>query len=139
MFGLDLMYWVFLAPGILLALWAQYRVSSAYAAARDVPARSGFSGAEAAEAVLSDAGVSGVRIEPVEGFLSDHYVPGERILRLSPDVYEGRSLAALGIAAHEAGHGIQDAKRYPLLTIRNALVPLASVGGGISWVLILIG
>src|SRR5205807_1872911 len=111
----------------------------AYEAGREVPARSGFSGAEAAEAVLGDAGVNGVRIEPVDGFMSDHYVPGERVLRLSPDVFAGRSLASLGIAAHEAGHAIQDARRYPLLMVRNALVPMASVGGTLSWVLILIG
>ncbi len=139
MFGLDLMYWVFLAPGILLALWAQFRVHRAYAQAHDIPARSGLSGAEAAEAVLHEAGVSGVRVEPVEGFLTDHYVPGEKVLRLSPDVYAGRSLAALGIAAHEAGHAIQDARRYPLLVIRNLLVPVAGFGSSISWVLILIG
>src|SRR5438309_469520 len=131
MFGLDLLYWVFLAPGILLALWAQYRVSSAYNRAREVPARSGLSGAEAAQAVLEDSRVPPVTIEPTEGFLSDHYVPGERVLRLSPEVYAGRSLAALGIAAHEAGHAIQDARRYPLLVARNALVPLASVGGSL--------
>ncbi len=139
MFGLDLMYWVFLAPGVLLALWAQFRVQSAFAAARDVPARSGFSGAQAAEAVLADRGVHGVRIEPTDGYLSDHYVPGERVLRLSPDVFAGRSLAALGIAAHEAGHAIQDDRRYPLLVVRNALVPMASIGGGLSWGLILVG
>jgi Zn-dependent membrane protease YugP len=137
--GLDPIYFVFLAPGILLALWAQFRVSSAYAEAKQIPARSGVSGAEAAQAVLEDARVPGVVIEPTEGFLSDHYVPGERVLRLSPEVYAGRSLASLGIAAHEAGHAIQDARRYPLLGIRNALVPLASFGGGVSWILILAG
>src|SRR5687767_4391571 len=109
----DPLYFLFLAPGVLLALYAQWRVQQAYAEARTVPARSGLSGAEAAEAVLVSARVPGVRIEPTEGFLSDHYVPGERILRLSPDVYAGRSLASLGIAAHEAGHAIQDARRYP--------------------------
>jgi Zn-dependent membrane protease YugP len=139
MFGLDPIYFLFLAPGILLALWAQFRVQSAYNQARQIPARSGLSGAEAAQAVLEDAHAPGVRIEPTEGFLSDHYVPGERVLRLSPDVYAGRSLAALGIAAHEAGHAIQDARRYPLLVLRNALVPLASIGGSLSWVLILAG
>ena len=139
MFGLDLMYWVFLAPGILLALWAQYRVSSAYSQAKEVPARSGVTGAEAAQAVLADARVPAVAIEPTEGFLSDHYVPGERVLRLSPEVYAGRSLASLGIAAHEAGHAIQDARGYPLLVVRNALVPLASIGSSLSWVLILVG
>jgi Zn-dependent membrane protease YugP len=139
MFGLDPLYFVFLAPGVLLALWAQYRVSRAYNQASQIPARSGLSGAQAAQAVLEDAGAPGVRIEPTEGFLSDHYVPGEKVLRLSPDVYGGRSLAALGIAAHEAGHAIQDARRYPLLVMRNALVPLASIGGGLSWVLMLVG
>jgi Zn-dependent membrane protease YugP len=137
--GLDPIYFVFLAPGILLALWAQFRVQSAYARAKEIPARSGASGAEAAQAVLEDARVPGVVIEPTEGFLSDHYVPGERVLRLSPEVFAGRSLAALGIAAHEAGHAIQDARRYPLLVVRNALVPLASFGSGISWLLILAG
>src|SRR5262245_31732764 len=139
MIGFDPLYFVFLAPGILLALWAQYRVQSAYARGREIPARSGVSGAEAAEAVLYGARVPGVRIEPTEGVLSDHYVPGERVLRLSPDVYAGRSLASLGVAAHEAGHAIQDARRYPLLGIRNLMVPLASFGGGISWILILVG
>jgi Zn-dependent membrane protease YugP len=138
-FGLDPIYFVFLAPGILLALWAQYRVQSAYAEASRVPARSGYSGAEAAQAVLQDSRVPGVVVEPTQGFLSDHYVPGERVLRLSPDVYAGRSLASLGIAAHEAGHAIQDARGYPLLVVRNALVPVASIGGTLSWVLILAG
>jgi Zn-dependent membrane protease YugP len=88
---------------------------------------------------MQQAGVEGVQIEPVEGFLSDHYVPGEKVLRLSSEVYAGRSLAALGIAAHESGHAIQDASRYPLLVVRNFLVPIAGVGSSISWILILIG
>lgn len=139
MLGLDPMYFVFLAPGILLALWAQYRVQSAFARAQRIPAGSGYSGAEAAEAVLAGSAVRGVRIEPTPGMLTDHYVPGQRLLRLSPPVYAGRSLASLGIAAHEAGHAIQDARGYPLLVVRNALVPLASVGGGLSWILIMVG
>jgi uncharacterized protein len=135
----DPMYFVFLAPGILLALWAQFRVKSAYHQASQIPARSGLSGAQAADAVLRTAGVHGVEIEPVEGFLSDHYVPGQKVLRLSPDVYGGRSLAALGIAAHESGHAIQDARRYPLLVIRNALVPLAGLGSNLSWIILMVG
>jgi hypothetical protein len=135
----DWMYFVFLAPGILLALWAQYRVKSAYAEASRIPSQSGYTGASAAQAVMQLAGVEGVEIEPVEGFLSDHYVPGQKVLRLSHDVYAGRSLAALGIAAHESGHAIQDARHYPLLVVRNLLVPLASFGSGISWILILAG
>jgi hypothetical protein len=124
---------------MLLALWAQFRVRSAYHEASQVPAQSGLSGAEGAYEVMRAAGVAGVEIEPVDGFLSDHYVPGEKVLRLSPDVFTGRSLAALGIAAHEAGHAIQDARRYPLLVMRNALVPLASIGSNVSWILIMIG
>src|SRR5262245_5397165 len=135
----DPWYLLFLAPGILLALWAQVRVQSAYAAASRIPARSGYSGAETADAMLHAAGVPGVQIEPTEGFLSDHYVPGERVLRLSPDVYAGRSLAALGVAAHEAGHALQNASRYPLLVMRNALVPVASFGSNAAWIIIFLG
>src|SRR3954454_24776588 len=135
----DPIYFVFLAPGILLALWAQFRVKSAYNEAGQIPARSGYTGAETADLMLRSHGVEGVRIEPVEGVLSDHYAPGQKVLRLSPDVYAGRSLAALGIAAHEAGHAIQDDRRYPLLVVRNALVPVASIGSSLSWVLILVG
>src|SRR5438094_4892952 len=135
----DPVYLLFLAPGLWLAMWAQWRIHSAYEQASRIPPRSGYSGAEAADALLHRSGLDDVRIEPTQGFLSDHYVPGERVLRLSPDVFAGRSLASLGIAAHEAGHAIQDARRYPLLVVRNALVPMASVGGTLSWVLILIG
>jgi Zn-dependent membrane protease YugP len=133
------MYLLFLAPAMLLALWAQFRVRSAYQEAMKIPAQSGITGAEGADEVMRSAGVSGVQIEPVEGFLSDQYVPSEKVLRLSPDVYAGRSLAALGIAAHEAGHAIQDAYRYPLLVVRNALVPLAGFGSNLSWIIIMIG
>jgi Zn-dependent membrane protease YugP len=135
----DPMYLLFLAPGILLALWAQMRVHTAYSEASQVPAGTGYSGAEAAAALLDSAGVHGVQIEPVEGFLSDHYVPGEHVLRLSPDVYAGRSLASVGIAAHECGHAIQDATRYPLMGVRNALVPLAGFGSSIAWIVIFVG
>lgn len=89
--------------------------------------------------MLHSAGIDGVQIEPVEGFLSDHYSPGEKVLRLSPDVYQGRSLAALGIAAHECGHAMQDAQHYPLLVLRNGLVPLANIGGNISWLIMMVG
>src|SRR5688500_2065317 len=124
----DPLYFVFLAPGVLLALWAQWRVMSAYRRGSELPASSGASGAETAATILRASGVRGVGIEPVPGQLTDHYSPEEKVLRLSPDVYQGRSLAALGIAAHEAGHAIQDARRYPLLGLRNGLVPLAKIG-----------
>lgn len=80
-----------------------------------------------------------MRIEAVEGFMSDHYVPGEKILRLSPEVYAGRSLAALGVAAHECGHALQEASTIPFLGLRNALVPVASLGSNLSWIILMIG
>jgi Zn-dependent membrane protease YugP len=135
----DPVYLLFLAPGMLLAMWAQFRVKSAFAEANRIPARSGYTGAQAAHSLLEAAGVSGVRIEPVQGFMSDHYVPGQRVLRLSPEVYSGRSIAALGVAAHESGHALQDAQQYPLLALRSGLVPLASLGSNLSWIILLVG
>ena len=135
----DPFYLLFLAPGILLALWAQARISSAYNRASQIPAASGLSGAEAADALLRAAGVGGVGIETIPGQMTDHYSPAEKVLRLSPDVYQGNSLAALGIAAHEAGHAIQDAERYGPLVIRNLMVPLASFGSNAALFIIIIG
>jgi Zn-dependent membrane protease YugP len=135
----DPVYLLFMLPGILLALWAQWRVQSAYAEANRIPAQSGYSGAEAAYHLLRSAHILGVEIEPVQGFLSDHYAPGEKVLRLSPEVYAGRSLAALGIAAHESGHAMQDAQRYPFLTARNFLVPMAGIGSNMAWITIAVG
>ena len=135
----DPLYLVFLAPAILLAAWAQWKVHSAYAEARGIVPMSGVRGADAAAAILRESGIEGMSIEVTEGFLSDHYVPGQRVLRLSPGVYAARSLAALGIAAHEAGHAIQDATRYPLLVMRNFMVPLAAFGGNAAWLIIMAG
>jgi Zn-dependent membrane protease YugP len=135
----DPVYFLFLAPGILLGLYAQWKVMSAYHRGSRIPARSGVSGAETAAVILRHAGVRGVQIEDVPGQLTDHYSPAEKTLRLSPGVFEGRSLASLGIAAHEVGHAIQDANRYPLLVVRNAIVPLANFGGSIGIILIVLG
>jgi uncharacterized protein len=135
-------YWIeylFALPGILLAMWAQARVSSAYAEGAGIPATSGLSGAEAAAYVMQAGGVSGVGIEPVAGQLTDHYDPGSKVLRLSEGVYASRSLSALGIAAHEAGHAIQDATGYPGLVARNLIVPLAGIGSNAFWILIVLG
>jgi Zn-dependent membrane protease YugP len=135
----DPMYLLFLAPAMLLALWAQWRVRSAFNEASQIPAQSGYTGAQAAHVLLERAGAHGVAIEPVQGFMTDHYVPGQRVLRLSPEVYAGRSLAALGVAAHESGHALQEATRYPMLGLRSGLVPLAGIGSNLSWVLLMIG
>jgi Zn-dependent membrane protease YugP len=133
----DPLYFVFLAPALLLGLWAQMRVKSAFAEAERV--RAPMSGAAAARYVLDSAGLQDVAIEPVQGFLSDHYDPRHKVLRLSPQVYEAQSMAAVGVAAHEAGHALQDARGYAPLAIRNAVVPVASFGGGISMMLLMFG
>jgi Zn-dependent membrane protease YugP len=135
----DPMYFLFLAPGILLALWAQARIHSAYHHASRIRAASGYTGAQTAAALLRTAGITGVQIETVPGQMTDHYSPGEKTLRLSPEVYQGQSLAALGIAAHEAGHAIQDAERYSPLVIRNLMVPLAMFGSNAAWILLILG
>jgi len=135
----DPYYFFFLAPAILLAAWAQWRVKAAYHRAQQVPCGSGLSGAEAAAQILHAQGIDDVRIETARGFLGDHYDPRSRTLRLSPEVYKSRSLAAVGIAAHEAGHAIQQAENYSPLVVRNGIVPLASLGSNLSWGLILGG
>jgi Zn-dependent membrane protease YugP len=133
----DPNYLIIIAPALILAAWAQWRVRSAYSAAQQVPAR--LSGAAAARYVLDSAGLRDVQIEQVGGFLSDHYDPREKVLRLSPEVYQSRTLAAVGIAAHEAGHAIQDARGYLPLVVRNAAVPAATVGPTLSIILLIAG
>ncbi len=133
------MYLVYVGPAILLALWAQMKVKSAYAQAGQYRASSGLSGAETAQRILNANGISDVAIEPVKSFLGDHYDPRHKVLRLSPEVYHGRSLASLGIAAHEVGHAIQDARAYAPLALRNGLVPVASLGSQLSVALIMVG
>jgi hypothetical protein len=107
-------------------LWAQMRVKATYAQAQGQPAP--LSGAAAARHILDSAGLHSVRIEQVPGKLSDHYDPRDKVLRLSPEVYQGRTLAAVGIAAHESGHALQDAHAYAPLQIRNLAVPAAGFG-----------
>jgi Zn-dependent membrane protease YugP len=133
----DPVYFLFLAPALLLAFIAQMRIRSTYAAAQQVPAN--LSGAAAARHMLDSAGLHDVAIEPIPGELSDHYDPRAKVLRLSEGVYAQRSLAAVGIAAHEAGHALQDAQRYAPLVIRNLAVPAASFGGNISFLMIIAG
>jgi len=124
------MYWLFIAPALLLGLWAQLRIKINYATAQQMPAP--MSGAAAARHILDSAGLNNVGIEMVPGHLSDHYDPRDKVLRLSEEVYQSRTLAAVGIAAHEAGHALQDARAYAPLAIRNAAVPMAGFGSGVG-------
>lgn len=135
----DPMYFVFIAPGFLLALYASFKVKSTFAHASQISTRRGWSGRDMAQAILDREGITDVRIEAVQGHLSDHYDPRKKVLRLSPDVYSGRSVAAAGVAAHEVGHAIQHARGYGPLTVRNALVPVAGFGSNFAFVLIFIG
>jgi Zn-dependent membrane protease YugP len=133
----DPLYFVWVAPAILLAFWAQWRVQSAFAAASQLPAP--LSGAAAARHILDSAGAYDVQIEAVPGTLNDHYDPQAKVLRLSQNVYGARSLAAVGIAAHEAGHALQDAQGYSLMSIRNAAVGVANFGSGLGLFVFMIG
>lgn len=135
----DPMFFVYVGPAMLFAMIAQAMVKSAYARASKIAARSGLSGAEAAQRILNAHGITDVAIEPVRSFLGDHYDSKHKVLRLSPDVYNGRSLASLGIAAHEVGHAIQDATSYGPLAIRNGLVPTANIGSHFAFGLIIVG
>jgi hypothetical protein len=137
MFYFDPLHILMILPAVLLALWAQLRVKATFHAAQQMP--SSLSGAAAARHILDSAGLHDVEIEPIGGMLSDHYDPRHKVLRLSSEVYGSRTLAAVGIAAHEAGHALQDAHNYAPLAIRNAAVPAASFGSGASIFLLILG
>lgn len=133
---LDPFYFLFIAPGFLLGLWAQFLVSRRFRHFSQVPNATGLSGAEVAQRILQSYGVAGVTIEPVHGTLSDHYDPTAKALRLSTDVYHGRSIAAAGVAAHEVGHAIQDAQSYRWLRMRSAIVPALRITSPAStWII----
>lgn len=133
----DPTYFLFLAPALLLALWAQWRTKSAFTAAARLPAP--LTGAAAARYILDNAGATDVGIEAVPGQLTDHYDPSDKVLRLSADVYGSSTLAAVGIAAHEAGHALQDARGSSVLAIRNAAVGTANIGSGLGVFVLFIG
>jgi uncharacterized protein len=133
----DPLYFIMVLPALALALFAQWRIHANYAAASRIPAP--LSGAAAARHVLNSAGLPHIDIEQIPGHLSDHYDPRAKVLRLSPEVYQGLSLAAVGIAAHEAGHALQDAHQYAPLLVRNAAVGIANVGSGVSMLLFILG
>jgi Zn-dependent membrane protease YugP len=128
---------VLLIPGLILGLWAQRRVISTYRKYQDVPSSSGLTGREMAAHILQHGGVTDVTIEPTAGQLSDHYDPMSHTLRLSEPVYASSSIAALGVAAHEAGHAIQHARGYVPMSLRAALLTPANLGTTIApWLVI---
>ncbi len=135
----DPLYFVFLLPTIVLVFWAQHKVKSTYAKYSKVPNQQRISGAEAARYILDSHGLANVQVEPVQGELSDHYDPRSRKLKLSGPNYNGRSVAALGIAAHETGHALQHAEGYGPLRVRGALVPIANIGSNFGFIVIIAG
>ena len=132
-------YFLYMLPALLMMMAAQWYVSSAYRKWSQVPNRSRLSGAEAAQRLIRSAGLYEVEIEGVAGNLSDHYDPRQKVLRLSQGVHQGRSVAAVAIAAHELGHAMQDQEGYALLRLRSALVPAVNIGSTLGWILIIVG
>ena len=128
-----------IVPAILLSLYAQYKVSSAYKKYSEVRNAKGYTGADVARQLLLASRVDDVRVEPVHGNLTDHYDPRTKVLKLSEGVYNSPSLAAVGIAAHETGHAIQHNIGYGPLALRSGLVPMANIGSKLAMPLIVIG
>jgi len=132
-------YLIYFAIIILIPLWAQFRVKGTYKKYSKVTSSSHMTGAEVARKILDDNGLYNVGVEETRGFLSDHYDPRSKVVRLSSQNFFGHSVAAAAIAAHEVGHAIQDAQDYAFLRFRHALVPVANIGSNFSWILIMIG
>lgn len=138
-YGIDPLYWIMMVPVLVLSLVSSIRVKSTFGRYSRVASRSGMTGAEAALQILRRNGLTNVSVTETGGFLSDHYDPARRAVRLSPSVYRSNSIAAIGVAAHETGHAIQHAKAYSPLALRNAMVPVASIGSSLSWIIIIAG
>ena len=117
------MYLLLIGVPLLFGLWAQFQVSTAFNKYKEISAASGITGAEAARRILADAGIDDVEVVPIDGMLGDHYDPSHKRLCLSTDVYQGESIAAVGIAAHECGHALQHQKNYGPLNLRMQIVP----------------
>ncbi len=139
MFFLDPTYLCFMAPGLLLVMFASWYVNSAYRKWSRVPVRSGMTGAEAAQRLIMSGGLNGVQIQGIGGNLTDNYDPRDKVLRLSQGVANTASVASVAVAAHELGHAMQDADGYFPLRFRAALVPAVNIGSWLGWILIFAG
>lgn len=130
---------ILMLPGLLLGIWAQSKVNNAYHKYSRVSTRSGVTASEAARRMLWQNGAGDVMIEQTGGHLTDHYDPRSNVLRLSSGVCHSGSIAALGIAAHEAGHAIQQAENYPFLKLRTWVAPVVNIGSSLSWPIFFLG
>ena len=138
-YGFDWTYFVFILPCVIITLFCQVKVKSTFSKYSKIRNSRNMTGAQAAEYVLRQNGVVGVRIEHIQGSLSDHFDPRTNVIRLSDTVYNSNSVAAIGVAAHEAGHAVQHAQNYLPNKIRGIILPLANLGSKLSWILILLG
>lgn len=139
MFYFDPLYFIYIAPALILALWAQSRVSGAFKQYSRVRSNRGFTGAQVARQLLQNAGAQEVEVSETQGNLTDHYDPRSRAVRLSRGVYSSSSLAALGVAAHEAGHALQHQEGYMWLGLRNTIIPMTQFGSQMAFPLFFIG
>ena len=139
MFFFDPLYFIISLPALALGLWAQMKVKSTFKKYSTVSAGRGAAGAQVARRILDSNGLGHVNVEESRGFLSDHYDPRSRTLRLSPQVYQSESVAAVGVAAHEAGHAIQHSTNYAPLALRSAIVPGVQIGSWLGPIIFIIG
>lgn len=137
--GIDPLYWIIMTPVLILSFVASARVKSAYNKYSRIASRSGLSGAQVAEIILRRSGLGHIPVVETTGFLSDHYDPRKKVIRLSPEVFRNNSISAIGVAAHETGHAVQHAKQYTPLVLRNMIAPTASIGSNLSWIIIIAG
>ena len=138
-YGFDWTYLVFIVPCIIITLICQVRVQSTFSKYSKIRNSRNITGAQAAEYVLRQNGVTGVRIEHVSGSMTDHFDPRTNVIRLSDTVYNRNSVAAVGVACHEAGHAVQHAEGYLPNKVRSIILPMAKIGSQLSWILILLG
>ncbi|MBU3126525.1 zinc metallopeptidase [Clostridium tagluense] len=130
---------IILLPAIIISALAQFKIKASFSKYSKVNSANGYTGAQVARMLLDDGGLFDIPVEIVGGKLTDHYDPSKRVMRLSQEVYNGTSVAAIGVAAHETGHAIQDKENYAPLKIRNAIVPVVNFSSNASWLLFLMG
>lgn len=130
---------IILIPALVIAAYAQYKVSSTFNKYSKYRSKNGYTGAQVARMLLDYSGLNYVPIELIPGHLSDHYDPSKKVMRLSESVYYGNSVASIGVAAHETGHAIQHKEKYIPLIFRNSIVPVANFGSSASWILFILG
>ena len=135
----DRYYWILIVPAMIFAMWAQMRVSSTFNRYSKVGSARGLSAAQVCRQILDENGLFAVRVERVSGNLTDHYDPKSNVIRLSDSVYNSTSVAAIGVAAHEAGHAVQYSVGYVPIKIRNSIIPVSKLGSTLSMPILLVG